>query len=149
LVYAWLEALWSFAMKNALLFATTISALLLGACVATAQPQAAPMPVPAKRCFVINQLEGWRAPDAKTIIIRVRMSDYYRLDLSASCSLLTTPGAHLITKTSGPDTVCSAVDWDLAVSQGPPGNIPEHCIVKAMTRLTPDEVAAIPKGFKP
>lgn len=129
-----------------------LAALALGGAVGfspvQAQPQPAPQQTPA-RCFFINQFQDWRAPDAKTIIIRVNLHDYYRLDLAGSCALLKAPGSHLITRTRGPDTVCSAVDWDLSVSQSPPGAIPEPCIVKTMTPLTPAEIAAIPPKFKP
>lgn len=100
------------------------------------------------QCFYINQFQSWRAPDPKTIFIRVNLSKYYRLDLAGECPALMWPQSHLVTKTRGPDTVCSAIDWDLSVAQDPHG-IPEPCIVKTMTLLTPDQVAAIPKKFKP
>lgn len=109
---------------------------------------AQPAHTTGSQCFVINQLEDWRAPDTKTIYIRVLLNKYYRLDLSAACPDLKWPESHLITNTRGPDTVCSAVDWDLKVAPDLRG-IPEPCIVKTMTLLTPDEVAAIPKKFKP
>jgi hypothetical protein len=101
------------------------------------------------QCFYITQLQSWRAPDTKTIYIRVNNKRFFRLSLVDECSTLRTPSAHLITKTRGPETVCSAVDWDLQVSTSPPGAIPEPCIVDSMTLLTPDEVAAIPPQFKP
>jgi hypothetical protein len=44
--------------------------------------------------------------------------------------------------------VCSALDWDLKVSQGE-DSIPQGCIVKTMTALTSEEAAAILKKFKP
>lgn len=106
-------------------------------------------PLPKNMCFAINEMQGWKAPDSKTIFIRVNLNQYYRLDLSASCPLLTMPDSHLITKVRGSDLICTAVDWDLSVSQPPPGAIPEPCIVKQMTPLTPDEAAAIPPKFKP
>jgi hypothetical protein len=117
-------------------------ALLSGAAPAVAQPA-------QNACFLITLLRGWKAPDNKTIYIRVGFDRVYRLDLTNTCSLLTSPGSHLITKTRGPDLVCSAIDWDLSVSQPPPGNIPEPCIVKKMTLLSPEEVAAIPPKFTP
>ena len=100
-------------------------------------------------CFPITEFRGWKAPDTKTILIRVGLDRIYRLDLSNTCSLLAMPNVHLITKTRGPDLVCSAIDWDLSVSESPPGNIPEPCIVKKMTLLSPDEAAAIPPKFRP
>lgn len=116
--------------------------VVLGIAPADAQPA-------QNACFLITEFRGWKAPDAKTIFIRVGFDRVYRLDLTNTCSLLSSPGSHLITKTRGPDLVCSAIDWDLSVSQPPPGNIPEHCIVKKMTLLSPDETAAIPQKFKP
>jgi hypothetical protein len=100
-------------------------------------------------CFLITEFRGWKAPDTRTIFIRVGLDRVYRLDLANTCSLLAMPNVHLITKTRGPDLVCSAIDWDLSVSESPPGNIPEPCIVKKMTLLTPEEAAAIPPKFRP
>lgn len=100
-------------------------------------------------CFFISQFQQWRAPDAKTIFIRVNMNQYYRLDLAGECPLLTAPDVHLITKTRGPDTVCSALDWDLSAAQSPPGGFAVPCIVKQMTKLSTEEIAAIPPKFKP
>src|ERR1700744_3320480 len=71
---------------------------------------------PAPRCFSMRDFENWKAPDAKTLYIRVGVTRFYRLDLSAPCTQLTYAGSHLITKTRGSDQVCSGLDWDLSVS---------------------------------
>jgi hypothetical protein len=107
---------------------------------------------PANSCFYMRDFQNWKAPDAKTIYIRVNVNRFYRLDLTGMCATLTWPGAHLITKTRGTDSVCQPIDWDLAVSDATGhgmGGMAEHCIVKTMTPLTPDQVAAIPPKFKP
>ena len=117
-------------------------ALLSGAVPAMAQPA-------SNACFPITEFRGWKAPDNKTIFIRVGLDRVFRLDLANTCSMLTMPGTHLITKTRGPDLVCSAIDWDLSVSQTPPANIPEPCIVRTMTLLSPEEAAAIPPKLRP
>jgi hypothetical protein len=111
-------------------------------CVAQAQSAA------GSQCFFVGQFRSWRAPDTKTIYIRILNDRFYRLDLARACQAVKYPGSHLITHTRGPDTVCSAVDWDLRVSEGRRG-FSEPCIVKTMTLLSPKEVADIPKGFKP
>jgi len=116
--------------------------LWMGATPVAAQPV-------QKACFPISEFRGWKASDTRTILIRVGLDRVFRLDLANTCSLLTSPGSHLITHTRGPNLVCSPIDWDLAVSQPPPGNIPEHCIVKKMRLLLPTEVAAIPPKFRP
>lgn len=103
----------------------------------------------ARSCFPMNEFDGWRAQDAKTLFIRVSQTRYYRLDLGASCPLLTEKGVHLITQVRGSQLMCGAADWDLRVSRDVPGSLPSHCIVKAMTPLSQAEADAIPKDFKP
>ena len=99
-------------------------------------------------CFYVTQFNNWRAPDERTIFIRVNLHRYYRLDLAQACSTLRWPDSHLIMNVHGPDTICTAVDWDLKVSQDM-HSIPEPCIVKSMTPLSPAEVSAIPRKFRP
>jgi hypothetical protein len=109
-------------------------------------------PLPASgipnQCFSSREFESWRAGDAKTIYIRVRSRRYYRLDLQNQCPQLLWPDAHLITKFHGSDRICSAIDWNLQVTEAPP-SIPTPCIVKKMTELSPAEVAALPIKSKP
>jgi hypothetical protein len=100
------------------------------------------------QCFFARQFESWRAPDSKTLYVRVAINRYYRLDLSGQCPKLQSPGSHLVSKAQGSDIVCSAHDWDLSVAQSP-GGFAERCVVRAMTPLSTDDVAAIPEGFKP
>ena len=103
---------------------------------------------PAGQCFNTTEMGNWRAGDASTLYIRVHMNKIYRLDLKGRCLLLTAPGARLITTFRGSNLVCSPLDWDLKVSAGI-GSNEEPCIVKAMTQLSPEEVAALPKKATP
>lgn len=102
----------------------------------------------SSHCFYSNQFENWKAADSKTIYIRVGLHRYFRLDLAGPCQSVMAPGAFLITKIHGPDTICSAVDWDLHVATSW-NDIPQACIVKSMTELTPAEAAALPKKATP
>jgi hypothetical protein len=136
----------SFSMKR--MISLALFAFVGGASAALADPVPATAK-PPQSCFFISQFESWKAPDNKTIYIRVNTNRFYRLDLSSSCPTLTYPDAHLITKTRGSSTVCTALDWDLSVGQAAPRGFPMGCIVKTMTPLTPEQVAAIPKKFKP
>ena len=103
---------------------------------------------PAGQCFATTEMGNWRAANASTLYIRVHMNKIYRLDLRGRCSLLTAPGARLITTFRGSNLVCSPLDWDLRVSEGI-GSTSEPCIVKAMTPLSPAEIAALPPKAKP
>ncbi len=102
------------------------------------------------QCFFANQFQQWRDVDDKTIYIRVNLNEYYRLDMASACPVLTYPDPHLVTRVNGPDTICTALDWDLRVADGTgPGSLAVPCIVDKMTKLTPAEAAAIPKKYKP
>ena len=104
--------------------------------------------VRAGQCFSTTELGNWRAGDASTLYFRVHMNKIFRLDLKGRCSLLTAPGARLITKFRGSNLICSPLDWDLKVSAGI-GSNEEPCIVQSMTQLSPEEVAALPKKLTP
>lgn len=131
-------------------FAIISASLLLAGTVASAQP-VAPTPAPAKparSCFFVSEFDNWRASDPNTIYVRTHSNRYYRLDTSGACPALLWPDAHLIMNVRGPDTICTALDWDLKVSNGF-HDIPIPCIIKTMTPLTDEQAAAIPKKFKP
>ena len=111
-------------------------------------PVAAETAPPAGQCFSSTEMGNWRAADASTLYVRVHLNKIYRIDLRGRCSLLTAPGARLITTFRGSNLVCSPLDWDLKVSEGIGGDV-EPCIVKAMTQLSPEEIKALPKKVTP
>lgn len=89
---------------------------------------------------------GWRtSPDARTLYIRVGRS-VYRLDLAGSYSLLKDPFSVLINRDSA-NTICTPLDFRLTVSNRV-GAV-QTPIVRRMTRLTPQEVEALPKKLRP
>ncbi|MGA2951986.1 MAG: DUF6491 family protein [Caulobacteraceae bacterium] len=99
-------------------------------------------------CFFINQWQGWHATDANTVYLRVSMKDIYRLDLSAGSQELTWPGSyHLVSVVRGSDSICTPLDLQLAVSDG--RGFYQPLIVKTITKLTPDQIDALPKKDRP
>lgn len=134
-------------MRTIAPYALAAIAILSGVGVAAAQPAAAPAPT-GNSCFFINQFDNWKAPDNKTMYISTTSKHYYRLDMAGTCSALTGINPHLVTTFNGTNSICSKLDWNLKVARSP-GSPPEACIVSAMTELTPEEVKAIPKKFKP
>ncbi len=99
------------------------------------------------QCFFRRDWDGgWKAtPDARTIYIRVS-GTVYRLDLQGSYSVLRDPFAILTNKDSA-DSICTPLDFRLMVSNQ--AGIEQWPIVKSMTRLTPEEAAALPKKLRP
>ena len=100
------------------------------------------------QCFYNGDYQGFRAIDAHSFYIRVGVRDIYRVDLEGACPVLTEADAHLVTVQRGGDRICGPLDWDLRVVE-PFSNISVACIVKRQTRLTPAEIAALPKASLP
>lgn len=130
-------------LRRAICFALVTTALVTT--MVRAQPEAL---MGGRACFFSRDFQQWRAPDANTILIRVGVNRFFRLDLTAPCRALQFPDAHLVTTFRGSDTICSPLDWDLRVSQSPAG-ITEQCVVRSMTQLTPEQVASIPSRLRP
>jgi hypothetical protein len=99
-------------------------------------------------CFFISQWQGWKSPNPHTLYLGVNFHEVYEVQLSGDSSLLSDPDAHLVSVTHGPDTVCSAIDLQLAVAE-PFGGMREPLIAKSLVKLTPEQVAAIPKKYLP
>jgi hypothetical protein len=104
-------------------------------------------PKPARACFYLSDWSNWKAPDNKTLYLKVRNRDVYRVDLSHGGGMLTSPGVHLVSVVRGSDQICAPLDLDLRVSDGFGFAMP--IMAKAITKLTPEEIAAIPKKDRP
>ena len=122
--------------------------LLAAAAPALADPTAKDAaPKPARSCFYLSDWDGWSAPDKNTLLMRVRNRDVYRLELTHASGMLKSPGVHLVSVVRGADSVCAPLDLDLRVSDGFGMAIPIRA--KTITKLTPEEIAAIPKKDRP
>lgn len=122
---------------------STLSAAILSATASVAgaaQPTSTP-------CFSTNQWDGWTAPKPDVLLIGVNRHDVFRAELSGPSASLKRPGSFLVNKVRGSNRVCSGLDLDLEVSDDL--GFSEPLIVKSLTRLTPEEAAALPKKDDP
>ena len=118
--------------------------LILAAAAALAAPAAA-----APACFRTHDIAGHRKVDNQTLYFRVQIKDVYRVTTKGACLAGATDSDPLVMKVVGAsDMICNPVDLDLGVHIGPGGGV-SHCIVDTITKLTPQEAAAIPKKLKP
>ncbi len=102
---------------------------------------------PAQSCFRLSQLQNTRADGQQRIYARVGVNDVFRIDLAHRCSSLpfATHGL-VLTPTAGQDMICGPLDLDLKVNDG--AGL-EPCMIKSITRLTPEEAAAVPAKSRP
>jgi hypothetical protein len=119
-------------------------ALALVALSAAAQAADAP-PRPRQSCFYARDVNGFNAADSKTVYLRVGVKDVYRLDLFATCPDIDWDWKIGIVS-RGSDWICDAMDATL-IARSPIG--PQRCEVNKVTKLTPAEVAALPRKSKP
>jgi len=125
-----------------------LSALLLTGLAAGALAAAPAARADSAQCFYSHDWDGWKAtPDSKTIFIKVGVNKIYRIDLARACPDLQAPYAHLITDTPDNSAICSAIDLNLRVSDN--GGSRVSCIPSHITRLSPEEAAALPKNLRP
>lgn len=131
--------------NRSLLFGAATLAGSLALSLACAGPAAADSKHP---CFFITQWENWHATNDHTIYIRVNLKDIYRLDLSAGSQELTWPGPyHLVNVVRGSSSICTPLDFQLAVSDS--HGFYQRLIVSDVTKLTPEEIDALPKKDRP
>lgn len=100
----------------------------------------------AKRaCFFTGNVSSFSAADDHTVYVRVGVKEVYRLDLFAPCPDIDwTWKIGLVSH--GSDWICSPMDATI-IAHGPTG--PQRCEVNKVTRLTPEEVAALPRKARP
>jgi hypothetical protein len=127
----------------------TTALLAASASVQAATPDEGKAPVtkPARTCFYLSDWDGWSAPDKNTLYLKVRNRDVYRVDLSHGTNQLTSPGVHLVSVVRGTDQICRPLDLDLRVSDGFGFAMP--IMAKAITKLSTEEIAALPKKDRP
>ena len=109
---------------------------------------AAGAPPAAKACFQLNRLQSTRSDGDRTVYARVGTNEYYRIDLAFACPTLLSQNGIVIEPTGGTNLICGPLDFDLKAREIGGGR-PVPCMVKSVTRLTPEEVAAIPRKAKP
>jgi hypothetical protein len=132
-------------LKPALIAAAT--ALVAAAGLAGAA-QAVPADTPDTRhCFFVNQWRGWSAPDKQTLLLKVGNKDVYKITLNGGSASLNWPGVHLVSVVRGSSSICSARDLDLSVADN--GGMREPLFLDTMTKLTPEEIAALAPKDRP
>jgi hypothetical protein len=124
------------------------AAVLLGAAVTSSAATPPAKAAAARQCFRQRDITSWRAVGDSQVNLQVNYRDVYRLDLNGRCTQLDSAFETLAVKSVGAgDEVCSGLQLDVIVPIG--GRLDFPCPVQKMTKLTPDEVKALPKREQP
>jgi hypothetical protein len=126
--------------------ATSIAALAVVGLAATAQADAGGKP--SRPCFLSNAWQGWSAPgDGDVLLLRVNLHDIYRVELTPGSHVRRFPDYFLISRIRGSSWICSPLDLDLSLSDQ--HGFKQPLIARSLRKLTPEEVAAIPRKDLP
>ena len=98
-------------------------------------------------CVARHNVESFNAPDDHTVYLRVGVGDIYRLDLMTSCLDLSFRQGIGLEDQPANAFICSPLEATVVYRAA--GGIPQRCPVKAIHRLTPAEVAALPRKDRP
>jgi hypothetical protein len=96
----------------------------------------------------VNDWHGWSSPSPGVLYLAVGFRDVYKAELSQPVPGLNQPDTVVISDETGLQTICSAVDLHLILTHRGGGGR-RGLIVKSLTKLTPDQIAAIRKRDRP
>mgnify|MGYP001039999279 CR=1 FL=1 len=98
-----------------------------------------------RACFHASNVSGFRAPDDKTVYVRVGVRDIYQMQMLGACPDINW-AEKIGIRTQGSEWICSGMDANL-ISPSPIG--PHRCAVRALRKLTPEEAKALPPKSRP
>ncbi|HUZ14397.1 MAG TPA: DUF6491 family protein [Caulobacteraceae bacterium] len=101
-------------------------------------------------CFWGHDVDSFSAtPDQRTVYLRVGVQQYYQLRLFAPCQDINWDHGIALVARGGGDWICTGSGLDAEVIAHATGLGRQTCQVSGVRKLTPAEVSAIPKGYRP
>jgi len=127
-------------MKTVIVLLAAASALILALPVEAQPGQSL---VAKSSCFRTSDMRNHTIGDNKTMYFDVGGRSVYRAQMSNGCFAGASSSDPIVLQDRvGSGRICSAMELDVSSN----GN---RCIVSSLAKLTPEEVAALPKKMKP
>lgn len=124
----------------ALIASAGLAALAVGV-----QPAAQAAPHDGRACYYTSQATNYQpGENDHTIYVGAGARRIFRIDLQNDCDIRGTDGHLLVEPVGG--RICGPLDMRLSVVSG---GFRQPCMVRAITELTPDEVASLPRRYRP
>ena len=123
-------------------------AVLLTVGAVAPQPALARSPVEPKKqsqCFWTRNADGFAAENEHIVNIRVGVRDVWQFEFLGTCPDIDWSNRIALVSRSG-STICSGMDAEI-VTRTAIG--PQRCAVRSLRKLTPEEVAALPRRARP
>ncbi|MBC6980124.1 DUF6491 family protein [Caulobacter sp. 17J80-11] len=128
-------------MRHKLLVLTAaLGALVATACAADGAKPASAEAKPKRACFHTDQVRNFSADGEDKVYVRTGAKDVFELQMLGRCPNVDW-SQRLGLRARGGSFVCEGIDLDLIVPQQGMG--PDVCPVRAMRKLTEDEIKAL------
>lgn len=136
----------------------TIALAAIAAAASTAAIAAKPSPLttprppsgtglPSGQCIRSSEIRNHTIADRDTLLIDVGGKATYRVTMKGGCLAGAVASDPLVTRIPpGSSIICKPIDMDIAISRG---GFPSQCIVDSIVKMTPEEIAALPRKLKP
>src|SRR4051794_13947333 len=126
------------------------AAVATAALAAKESPLSPPPPagtgLPKGQCIRSHDIRNHTVADSHTLLLDVQRSTY-RVTVDGACLGGAVDSDPIITREPpGSAIICKPIDMDLSISKG---GFVSRCIVKSVVKMTPQEVAALPRKLKP
>ena len=103
----------------------------------------------ARQCFRAQDWQGTTSGGPRDLFIRVGMKDVWHVGLTQDCPGAAYPGpVRVIANITGSNEICAAADMQISVSPQGFSNS-TSCIVGSLDKLTPAQIAALPRKAVP
>jgi hypothetical protein len=120
-----------------LVLAGLAATMAFGAAAYAAQASAA-----EDACLRPQWLRNHTVGDDHTLYFDYNGVATYRLTTSDNCLAAVTSSDPIVLRNRSQGFICKPVEWDISVRGA-------RCIISSVTKLTPAEAAALPKGKRP
>lgn len=138
----------------ALAAGAALGAAAIGGAAIAARPVAQLGPAPPSgtglatgQCFRSMDIRNHTIADRQTILLDVNNRDTYRVTMRGSCLAGVIPSDPIITRSPpGSTIICKPIDMDLSIARD---GFRSPCLIDSIVKMTPEEVAALPKKLKP
>ncbi|WP_296599382.1 DUF6491 family protein [Phenylobacterium sp.] len=134
------------------LAAASFAAVATGALAAKPSPLTTPKPpagtgLPNGQCFRSADIRNHTIADKDTLLLSVNGKATYRVTMNGACLAGAMSSDPIITRSPpGSPIICKPIDMDIAIGRN---GFSSHCIVDSIVKMSPEEVAALPKKLRP
>ena len=103
--------------------------------------------LPAGQCIRSHDIRNHSILDRETLLISGRDKSAYRVTMKGGCLAGATSSDPIITRNPpGSDIICKPIDMDIGIDRS---GFETRCIVDSIVKLSPEQLAMVPKKLRP